>query len=45
MIGIPVKVNEDQMKIDKETQAQIEMEYDNYGDILQVNLCLICNMI
>ena len=31
-----MEVNEDVMKIDKETQTQIELEYKNYGDILQV---------
>jgi hypothetical protein len=36
VIGVPVIVNGSQMKIDKDAQMKLELEYALYGDILQV---------
>ncbi len=40
VIGIPVIVNGSQMDIDKDAQMKLELEYAQYGDILQV-ICFL----
>jgi hypothetical protein len=43
VIGVPVIVNGSQMDIDKDAQMKLELEYAQYGDILQV-ICFLDNI-
>jgi hypothetical protein len=40
VIGVPVIVNGSQMEIDRDAQIKLELEYAQYGDILQVSTVL-----